>query len=295
VLPITLSLLTNLAVIDVSFNNLTGPITPDIIAWPAVFAASNNMFSGPLPAGEPFSGGQLFYFDVSHNQLSGVVPDLAATLGPQLSYVDLSSNAFAVPCNQTGFAMGVCLPQFIQLSTGSSDQLGGGVTCPRLVATDSDITVRVDPSYLQYKQCGCEPGYMQVNAQPLRCVLCAPTCQCLNGKVSGCYPTPFNGVWNDTLRCPIVNLASTACNPPALAANLSAALFVCGEGYSDRLCTRCDIGYYPSGRQCEACSPQLRWLLPMIYILLLTLLALYLIYVWLQAAFVLSVFLAQRV
>jgi hypothetical protein len=274
-LPGSLLSLPSLVLLDVSSNRLSGLFPSVFIANAGMVRATDNAFSGPLPV--PFDVQHVFYLDLAANDFSGVVPDyssdgaflLNAPGNPQLR----QPCAVVLPAQASA-----CLPPlgFLALQPSTPETVASrSMVCPALVARHAEQVATVDVSYLGYAQCYCLAGFFQPNSTDRQCIPCDDSCQCVYGRTSGCYPTPFAGPWQRAISCPPIGTGLTACNPNGTLGDPAAPLFVCEEGYGDRLCSRCDDGFYQDGFACVRCAPYLVWLLPLLYCAFVCLLSAY--------------------
>eukprot|EP00736_Rhodelphis_marinus_P009756 Rmarinus@m.473 len=275
--------------VDISHNQITADlqtllfVSPDDSQyWPSLttFLASYNELSGKLnPAiTNPAS---VRTVDLSYNQISGEVPDSY----DQLSYLDVSSNPLGCASTDPTDLELYCteLPPVIYAATnvfievGEELDAGGKISCPVLDGISSTgRTVRMDTMYYNNSLCKCpvqtfgDHGFCQSCLDGGRCDGGdTDLCRTQDGDViplqfnvaleepcaveapiyvaPGYYPSPTLENPTHLVECYPESLDSTMCNPDGLAE------FECKEGYADRLCGRCEGGYYARGRQCLKC------------------------------------------
>lgn len=288
----------NVNVLNFAYNKLTGMIPSYVLQFPAVLKLSNNQFTNLAPSLEyVVDVGFAFYIDVSSNQLSGTIPEYLGSISPALSYLDVTNNPLLqTACSTPHFQSAVnCLPSasFLTINPNETVLVGSNSVCQSISATRAGLTIRADPSYLQYQQCYCSPNYFrQLNGselgEPFRnstaptapsCLSCAAAdatlvapCSCQNGIVRGCYPVPFDSVWQAVVACPTIGVGYTSCNPLADPSNPNApqpspaaqnVSFACAVGYEGRLCSQCLPGYLLSSRSCTRC-PEPNFVRPLI-------------------------------
>ena len=146
--------------------------------------------------------------------------------------------------------------------------------------------------------CRCSQQFMRRGAPTVAsdvCMSCAnfTDCTCVNGLLTGCYPYPHIDNATTLLPCRRIGTSETgqpltACNPlPESQLNLLAlsdpdrlvgGSFQCREGFEDRLCSKCLVGYYSTGADCKLCNLSLaRWLLPLGFAVLVVVLVIYML------------------
>ena len=231
---------------------------------------------------------------LNNNNLQGQILDL--TWAQQtLLFLQLSGNPDMVNnCNTTGFASYQCLPSYLTLDSSSTVFPDGmdGVVCMDIISDlGKSQTVEIDSTALNYANCYCDTGYVQQRSnENITCLSCSAhsQCQCYYGRMRGCYPTPFNNnngnstKWTAVMPCPVIGLADYACTnasdsslPPPWVGDVPLPVFACAEGYTDRLCTRCEENWYSSGYACSLCPSYLGKLLIPLFIIVLIVLIVY--------------------
>ncbi|MED6154585.1 hypothetical protein PIB30_113954, partial [Stylosanthes scabra] len=96
-LPNSVSNLTHLVYLDLSFNNFTGPL-PSFNRSNALtrFALNHNSFNGTIPSTHFEGLANLVIIDLADNSLDGTVPSTLFAL-PSLQQLILSENRFEGP------------------------------------------------------------------------------------------------------------------------------------------------------------------------------------------------------
>jgi len=234
-------------------------------------------------------GMQISELQLDNNNIRGPILDMSWA-EETLVFLQLSGNpGMANDCNTTGFAARQCLPSYLTLDAGAtvSPKNMTGVVCMQITSIlAAQQTVEIDPTALRYASCYCEPGYIQQRTNTsITCLSCTvySQCQCLYGRMRGCYPTPFNSnVWTAVMPCPMIGVADYACTnasstslEPPWISDVPEPVFACAEGYTDRLCSRCEDNWYSSGYACSLCPGYLGKLLIPLYIIVLILLIVY--------------------
>jgi hypothetical protein len=226
--------------LDVASNELTGMMPVSLLTSATVIIARNNKLTSlPASLGSPSVQPALVYFDLRDNLMTGALPSWLSSL-PTLQLIDVTNNP-QLACTGTDSEC-VSGAAFVRFDTGASTTImNDTLLCSRLKASTS-ATLRVDPSYLSYRQCACAAGWMQASiAVPPTCIPCPADCQCEAGRVIGCYPLPESGNWTTAEACaPIGGSLETACNPfhssavlSASQLNQTAGLFACSEVCAD--------------------------------------------------------------
>ncbi|KYQ88353.1 leucine-rich repeat-containing protein (LRR) [Tieghemostelium lacteum] len=211
--PTQTETLTALFVFDIARNNLTGSV-PEYLSW--------------IP--------NLNELDLSYNHLTGPIPDLN-----YLSVLYLESN------NLTGNEYN--LPDYMEIGQQMINQPGENFACPSIVGKHINMRINLDPGYYNYSYCSCNLGYRGFNGS---CQKCPDEAVCPGGGnlilvPSGYFPMPSFEDPQVLLKCGTSNFGDTSCNPS------NSYNFTCREGYVDRLCSRCDEGYFSRGLECKKC------------------------------------------
>lgn len=213
---------TSLTELDLSRNNINGPVT---------------ILLGFIPT--------LRVIDLSRNDLYGVVPYNIATYA---KFVFFDHNPGMRGDRRVEFA--VLAPTSIRYP--------GNLVCPELTDITGTLTLRVDPSYNDYADCMCDTAFRSAGGT---CQPCPQNGVC-DGTAHvaarpGYYPVLLNQgplAANATALdiafepCQEPSGRATACNPNG------AREFECGEGYEGRLCSKCANGFGHNGLQCVPCT-----------------------------------------
>ncbi|EGG22819.1 leucine-rich repeat-containing protein [Cavenderia fasciculata] len=207
-------LLTSVFIVNFAKNNISGPLS-DYLSW---------MLS-------------LSLLDLSNNHFNGEIPDV-------LNYLDdirLNNNNLSSPIGQ--------LPSFMKPSGDFIILENDNFECPTIVGKNSEISIEMDASYYNYSHCLCLPGYIGYNGS---CSVCPENGICNGTHIkipSGFFPYPSENTVQPSalIRCVVSNFGTTSCNPS------NSDNFTCSVGYHDRLCARCEEGYYMRGSECLKC------------------------------------------
>lgn len=185
--------------------------------------------------------------ELSNNNLQGTVP----SLGTRLTLVDFRGNSGLF--TSTGD-----LPPFVTyVGTPYVKDNGGTFSCPTLGGSNS-LTIYLDAAYYNNTLCHCEPYFYGSNGI---CTDCLEHATCPGGASpspmiinAGYFPSPSSENPLEIIECQNLDPTSTSCNPK------NSSVFECSPGYTDRLCSRCNTGFYRSGNDCITCSGSLQWL-----------------------------------
>lgn len=279
------SLTSTLYEVHLANNRLSGRLPPDLFtvqlsaqgAMPlslrVLDLSGNTELTGPLPAASTsFTKLQEVYF-----KDTAVTGSLPASWSAFVSLTRLEVENTSLVCDTTtddGVAVTCSLPTWLSASTSvsSSSTLTVGASCPALIIQgDSSSTVTIDESYYQQSLCSCDDEYFGTGSV---CRACSTGCTCAGAVVTSCFPivVPALSSYEETftsvsiplmLTCPLTSTGITLCNYDGAEWNfdqtnlpLSALDLTsfCYEGHTDRVCSKCARGYYPSGRWCLSCG-----------------------------------------
>jgi hypothetical protein len=234
---------------------------------------SNNAFSGDFSTLVSVPR-KLFSLDLSDNALTGIVPN---TLFSTIVQLRLAGNP---GLNHGSSALLPARVAFTWDISQTFDYLG--MECPTYHIQDvlqSDFTI--DPSYHDNKLCRCVPNFYRKSPSSMSCSKCLPNAIC-PGKEDplsvennagilakpGYFPLPDPE--NPVVFIPcrfgviLVNDPLNPCNPNAndLAlvsqsernTSVAATRFQCSVGYTDRLCSRCEPGWFRKEGRCLICN-----------------------------------------
>ena len=131
-----------------------------------------------------------------------------------------------------------------------------GALCAPLVARPSLVTLRIDRGYFGYAQCTCTAGVRRISdSDGFSCLSCPIGCTCSEAGISGCFASPATGGLQSASMCaPIAPHGVTACVSVNVSTDTATETTLCAAGYTDRLCARCDSGYFAAGRVCVSCG-----------------------------------------
>ena len=232
--------------------------------------------------------GQLYYFDLENTALTGTATDIASQF--------LSLNAAGNPLMTAGFNAStsppaVLMPNWLTLVRSTQlEQVGRHMSCPLIAPSASSnlISLSVDPSYLAYQHCACDPSYAVSPSsnfsQPatVSCTLCPVNVDCDTAVFSphhaptpGYYPWPMKPAQYNNDSQLLVSATMVACNPLSvctLAQNSDGSQsFACASGHDmdSFLCSRCLAGSFSWNGNCNSCGgvTQGSWILPMFIVI----------------------------
>jgi uncharacterized protein YjbI with pentapeptide repeats len=215
------------------------------------------------------------WIDLSNNNMTG--HPRMISIRQTLRYADLSGNphltgsiyeAFAqyenlnfMNLSGTGMRAGPTdpqLPSFLDLDYNTLTQdISRHHYCPAVLGKNRPITFLMDSSYNNFYGCQCEAGYRRRDGV---CKECPEHAVCRGGAEEALtvvphsyFPLPSAEDVQILARCRNSSLNNSPCNPE------SADEFVCAEGYSDRLCSKCTDGFFVLGFQCHQCGSWIEW------------------------------------
>eukprot|EP00002_Diphylleia_rotans_P016042 TRINITY_DN3116_c0_g1_i7.p1 TRINITY_DN3116_c0_g1~~TRINITY_DN3116_c0_g1_i7.p1 ORF type:complete len:912 (+),score=124.87 TRINITY_DN3116_c0_g1_i7:1214-3949(+) len=110
----------------------------------------------------------------------------------------------------------------------------------------------LEPFYYKHVYCKCLPGFYGYGNV---CLRCPRDCTCSDGiSVQDCFITPNITHAEKILLCPVMGSCEQNLPDDRELVLLGEHPSSCKKGYSDRLCSRCDVGYGAQGYRCEACN-----------------------------------------
>ncbi|EGC34208.1 hypothetical protein DICPUDRAFT_80038 [Dictyostelium purpureum] len=239
---------TQLTIVSAHTNKITGEFTEDMV-WDSerqielltkmfIINLAQNYLSGELNEYISWMP-NLDTLDLSYNNFSGAIPKSLN----YLSTLYLEGNPYLASGDGT-------LPDFMK----PSDQMihsanGESFSCPQVIGNGNSMRVTLDPSYYNHTFCKCDINYRGSNGT---CFLCPEDSFCPGGGNQILIPTgyfPFPSIEDPEylLKCGVSNFGFTPCNPD------NGYNFTCAEGYEDRLCSKCQSGYYRKGVECANC------------------------------------------
>ncbi|CAA7394172.1 unnamed protein product [Spirodela intermedia] len=146
-IPSNIQEYTRLGILDLSFNNLTGPIPQSLFSLPslAYLFLGNNSLSGSLPS---VKSSTLKNIDLSYNYLSGGIPGWIDEENLQLNLV---ANNFVIDSSNTSVPAGLnCLQRGWPCNRGSPLYYSFGINCGgvRSIAASDGILYEADGATL---------------------------------------------------------------------------------------------------------------------------------------------------
>jgi len=274
-----------LRVVSFADNRLVGTIPSRLAGLVTLeqLVLRNNRLNGTVPSdlGQQFysreaAGQALSYYrsltlvDVSLNaDLTGSIPDAMLSL-PSLQVLAFEGNLrMRAPENSSAYAGFRPTNVFFEWNNT--------LLCPQL---RGPRVLLMSPPYLNYLGCICKSGYGE---PPFECEPCPRHALCSQNETVwaiGFYPqcrqpadttnTKASDMWHATLGpcyfgaplsafANVIPCPSRRCNPLGTCAFVAGeglnCTSVCTQGYTGRLCTDCDPGYYSIESLCRECPP----------------------------------------
>eukprot|EP01059_Diplonema_ambulator_P019524 TRINITY_DN3290_c0_g1_i1.p1 TRINITY_DN3290_c0_g1~~TRINITY_DN3290_c0_g1_i1.p1 ORF type:complete len:1385 (+),score=172.73 TRINITY_DN3290_c0_g1_i1:42-4157(+) len=227
------------------------------------FLMADNYLTGPLPPSITYSLFLITFFDVSGNNLTGTIPGILK-----------EADGIIAERNPLMRGENGQLPFFITPSRLTKTYGDGTYECAIMQGVATDIIFKVDPSYYDYAHCKCSKTFWGV---PPNCKPCIDNAICPGGDAilipAGYYPSPETNPTH-VLQCYDDAVDSNPCN------SKNKIPWECDDGYSGRLCGRCESGFYSVGRRCAVCPADSGIIGLMVIIILLCLLILVAIKKW---------------
>jgi hypothetical protein len=264
-----------LRILDISHCDFAGTIPPLIWMLPSLIEMNlkHNRIGGRIP--EVLDDIMfLTYIDFSENQLEGPIPDTFVLL-QSLWVFDIRKNpSMRAPTAGVNESSGVI--QDLMRTDPNSGMKGDSYTCPFAKFLSNNGSILLDPSYYYSKFCVCDHGFF---GHLGRCKKCVSGGDCpnkssmdMNPKIylnikKGYWPCPSADNATHLIRCPgrMTVDKDLACNPSGhcrcwlnttdlrtrTVCNKSC---ICHSGNTDRLCSKCEKGYFKNGYICKECS-----------------------------------------
>eukprot|EP01028_Stygiella_incarcerata_P012545 TRINITY_DN783_c0_g1_i2.p1 TRINITY_DN783_c0_g1~~TRINITY_DN783_c0_g1_i2.p1 ORF type:complete len:963 (-),score=207.29 TRINITY_DN783_c0_g1_i2:460-3348(-) len=252
------SLPKNLLYVDMSHTFISDlEIAYPSCPYPALsyLDVSHSMIKWDLDASIIFFTG-LQYLDLSFN------PDLTGSM-ELLSYV---RSLVMLRVDETGLRQepdcdGVCVPEFLKETNIMRQNDGGTYACRGLTGSRENVTLHItfDDAYFDYKLCQCLPTFYGI---PPNCRSCLPHSYCPGGSrvyaETRFYLSPprspaeqDRGEFPEfAMDCGPTISGWSPCSPEP-----DDPEETCEEGHGERLCSKCDNGYYSWFVTCHKCGP----------------------------------------
>ena len=272
--PSTFGNLKNLVQLDVSENSLDQAITSLMFILKSLPALSiirinNNKLSGPLSEIALLASGgalgssafpSLIDLNFADNKVTNKLPSALGALSV-IASLDARNNdltgtipeslGFLNVIRMTGnpeMSSSRGIPTFAKSEADTAVlESDKNLLCPSLSGNQKSIILEVDSSYYSYTGCDCNDGYYGEGAS---CSSCMDNAKCKTSLLTvkrNYWPEGNSSSPDAILGCQEIRLGETSCNPD------EAYPYECAEGYSDRLCTRCEKTFYSNGAACTQC------------------------------------------
>lgn len=279
---------TYLALVDFSYNNLTGAYTDFTGRLPVPTTAqvqenqclqyidfSNNFIRGANSASFQLtltswpllvqfsmrnnsisntvqllvgSSKYLRTIDVSQNNLTGTIPLSLANL-PNLVTANFSYTSMKYSGDFLASSFQADLSTLTYVASAS-------MSCPKITAVLSGGEVIVDNTYHNYELCVCEPNYRRNNSAntvlpdvDFNCVACPTGLICPGRQNDTNFVFMQNYYPTPSEADPQELITCRNCQPE------QGPVFTCAPHHSGRMCSFCDSSYYWTGVKCDKCVP----------------------------------------
>eukprot|EP00002_Diphylleia_rotans_P030824 TRINITY_DN6377_c0_g1_i1.p1 TRINITY_DN6377_c0_g1~~TRINITY_DN6377_c0_g1_i1.p1 ORF type:complete len:1311 (+),score=255.40 TRINITY_DN6377_c0_g1_i1:44-3976(+) len=276
-LPDALWMLSNMVSLDLSDNNFSGDVGEFIVSSTdsgrrnyQSLLLDNNKLSGVLNWRVFGSTGQIQQLSLRNNNITRMGGLTSNLLWKRL---DLSGNPLEgpIPESYSNFLQidylgalapnlhhenNTLLPGFMRYTNQYNlEDRSKLFICPtiesNLNTTSTDISLM--PSYYDHVFCQCLPNYFGFAG---KCIECQDGCECPDGlSLKKCFASPDVRTVASLTPCPNVKACHAIISPthPNAYAPEEPST-VCKEGYTDRVCSKCQSGYGMRGRSCIECD-----------------------------------------
>ncbi|KAJ6230491.1 lrr receptor-like serine/threonine-protein kinase-related [Anaeramoeba flamelloides] len=241
---------TMLKTLNLGYNQIYGSMNKNSFKGSShledIILTSNFDLGGDFP--DLLNSNYLRLVDFSNTEITGGIPEEWG-FSSRLSIVNLTNIDYE----------SMYLPSWIEKDfynwfTTSSDS---HMLCPKLVNKRlSTTSFFLNNDFDNYDGCVCENGYFRGKFGK-SCIKCQYGCDCQQGQIENCYPSPNLDNPQEILNCAILNNNQT-CNlkiPSTIpiTENNEQYEFGCKNGYSGRLCSECyhnsSSTYYSVGQK----------------------------------------------
>jgi hypothetical protein len=188
----------------------------------------------------------LTLFDVSNNhELSGTIPE---------TYIELDT-LVSVTVTGTSLVQGKPL-HVLEVDPGVFNTYSNGsFQCNAL--QQQRLTFKADPVFFGYNDCTCSPNFY---GNPPQCQSCITGANCTGSRVLSwpvrTYPVCNTETCNasDAQIVALTRCSGRQCVGGQFELGIGAITSGCAVGYTERMCSLCQEGYFPSISKCVECD-----------------------------------------